>query len=132
MVKITVGIHAAEGSGGHDGLTNAELGEIHEFGLGVPQRSFLRAYFDENENHLSALITDGIAEALLDGGDLQREMDLVAVQVEGEIKDRVYNRGVPQNLSKSVRRKRGDSAVALVDTSQLMGSIRGKAETKLG
>lgn len=32
-------------------LTTAQLGAIHEFGLGhVPERSFLRAWVDENQN----------------------------------------------------------------------------------
>jgi hypothetical protein len=132
LVKITVGIHAAEGSGGHDGLTNAALGEIHEFGFGVPQRSFIRAYFDENESHISGLVEDAIIDSLLeDGGkSLQLNAELVAVQIEGEIKERILGRLSP-GLAKSTRRKRGDSAVPLVDTSQLLGSIRGKAETRL-
>lgn len=131
MVKITVGIHAAEGSGGHGGVTNAELGEIHEFGLGVPQRSFIRAYYDENESALAELMQDAIAGALIDGDDLQQAAELVAVQVEGEIKERILGRLPGKELSKSVRRKRGESAVPLVDTSQLIGSIRGIAETRL-
>jgi hypothetical protein len=133
LVQITVGIHAAEGAEGHDGgLTNAALGEIHEFGFGVPQRSFIRAYFDENEAHISGLVEDAVIDALIeDGGkSLQLNAELVADQIVGEVKERILGRISPE-LAKSTRRKRGESAVPLVDSSQLLGSIRGKAETRL-
>ena len=48
-ITVTVGIHEAEGSADHDGATVADVGSFHEFGLGVPQRSFIRDWSDENE-----------------------------------------------------------------------------------
>src|SRR5262245_20440620 len=49
---LKVGILEAEAAEEHedaDGATVGEIAEIHEFGLGVPQRSFLRGWVDEDK-----------------------------------------------------------------------------------
>jgi hypothetical protein len=123
-VSLTAGIHASEGSEAHKGgLTNADVGSFHEFGFGVPQRSWLRAYFDENEARLGALVEDAIISAAIDSADLEQALGLVAVQIEGEIKERILA-GIGPELSDSTKRKRGESAVPLLDSGQLLGAIR--------
>jgi hypothetical protein len=122
-VSLTAGIHASEGSEGHGGgKTNADIGAIHEFGWGVPQTPWLRAYFDENESRLAQLVEDAIVSSVIDGADLEQQLGLIAAQIEGEIKERIL--GGIRDLSDSTKRKRGDSAVALVDSGQLLGAIR--------
>ena len=70
-VSLTAGIHATEGGESHsNGLTNADVGSFHEFGFGVPQRSWLRAYFDEHEARLGQLVEDAIVAAVIDGANL--------------------------------------------------------------
>jgi hypothetical protein len=123
---ITAGIHEAEGASAHGKLTNAELGAVHEFGLGVPRRSFLRDWMDENEAAIFERISDAMSRIVFDGADGKREADLIAIWAEGEIKARIENRLQPE-LSESTKRRRGQSAVPLIDTSQFIGSIRGKA-----
>jgi hypothetical protein len=123
-VSLTAGIHASEGSEAHKGgLTNADVGSFHEFGFGVPQRSWLRAYFDENEARLGALVEDAIISAVIDGADLEQQLGLVAVQIEGEIKERILA-GIGPQLADATKRKRGASAVPLLDSGQLLGAIR--------
>jgi hypothetical protein len=122
-VTITAGIHAEEGSESHGELSNAEIGEIHELGLGVPQRSWLRAYFDEHEQEIQTLIDNEIVSAMLDGTDLASAADRVAVAIQGGIKERIYSR-IPPELSKAVKAKRGESAVALIDSGQFINAIR--------
>lgn len=129
-LSITAGIHAEDGSKSHGGLTNAEVGEFHEFGLGVPQRSFLRAYFDANEARITKLLEDAVIEAVIKGKDLETAALKVAVQIEGEIKERIYSNIEPE-LSQSVKDKRGESAVALIDSSQLIGAIKALIQVRI-
>lgn len=122
--EITIGIHADEGAEDHGGLTNAELGTIHELGLGVPQRSFVRAYFDENVHEIGGDVEAAIAR-VLEGSDVDLEAELLGAKIEAGMKERILARIEP-GLSEETKRKRGQDAVPLVDTSQLMGSIRYK------
>ncbi len=48
-LRASIGIQDSEAAGDHDGIDNANLGAVHEFGapsVGIPERSFMRAPFD--------------------------------------------------------------------------------------
>jgi hypothetical protein len=124
---VTVGIHGEEGSSGHGGgLTNVDLGAIHEYGLGVPQRSFLRQWADESQDAIASQIEQAV-DAVLGGATPQDAAQRLALWAEGEVKARLIA-GIGPPLSEATKRKRGESAKALVDTGQMLGSIRGKPE----
>jgi hypothetical protein len=125
-VEITAGIHEAEGSADHDGLTNAELGSIHEFGTGdIPQRSFIRAWVDENQSLIDEWVTDA-ANAILAGEDPEAASERVALQMEAGIKERMLS-GISPALDEDSKRGK-EGGVPLIDSSQLLGSILGKAK----
>ena len=128
-VEITVGIHEQEGGEEHNGLSNAELGSIHEFGSSdIPQRSFIRAYVDESQSGIDGFLTDA-CNRMLTGEDALAAAELVALQMESGVKERILARLKP-DLSEATKAIRGDDAVPLVKSSQLLGSIRGKAKLK--
>lgn len=127
-IEISVGIHAEEGAADHDGLTTAEVGAIHEFGLGVPQRSFIRGYFDEHQGEIEQLQAAAL-ERVIAGADPRIEAGRLGLLVEGGIKQRILSRIDPP-LAESTRKRRGDDAVPLVDTSQLLGAIRSRVTEK--
>lgn len=111
-LEISVGIHEDEGGRKEGEQTNAELGARHEFGLGVPQRSFIRHYIDENESLLYERSEAALAKVLT-GADAEVEAGKLGAQMVGEIKTRMLA-GL------------GDPSRDLVDTSQMIGSIRSK------
>lgn len=123
-IEVTVGIHESEGSDNHDGLTNAELGSIHEF----TERSFIRGYFDEKSDDVERFI-DEAAERVLNGDDPLTAGEIAAMQLESGVKARILA-GIDPPLAESTRKRRGDDAVPLVNTSQMLGAIRGKAKLK--
>jgi hypothetical protein len=123
-LEVTVGIHEEEGAEEHGELTTAEVGAIHEFGLGVPQRSFVRGYFDEHANEIQEA-QDVALENILAGADPQTEAARLGLKLESGIKQRILARIDPP-LAESTKRRRGEDAVPLVDTSQLLGAIRSK------
>lgn len=108
------------------GLTVAEVATFHEFGYGVPERSFLRAYVDQKQEKI---LDDLIRElsSVVDGKqNIKRALNRVGLAMVGGIKQRIANR-IPPSLEESTIKKktragkRGD--VPLVDKGQLRNSI---------
>lgn len=129
-LEVSVGIHEEEGSSSHgnDGPTTAEIGSIHEFGLGVPQRSFVRGYFDDHAGEIEQA-QDAAMQRILDGADPEIEAERLALKLESGMKERILARIDPP-LAASTKKRRGESAVPLVETSQLLGAVRGKVTRK--
>lgn len=124
-IEISVGIHEDEGSKSHGkGLTTADVGAIHEFGLGVPQRTFIRGYFDESQGDIEQM-QDAALQRIIDGADPLAEAERVGLKLESGMKERILARINPP-LAESTKRKRGANAVPLVATSQLLGAIRSR------
>ncbi len=138
---VTVGIHGDDGSDPHahatfeaDGaltpdsdLTVSEVGSFHEFGLGVPQRSFIRGWFDEAVEENRALIASQLKLAILGKLTLEAALERIALKMEASIKKRIAARGngaYPGLAASTIKRK--GSSVPLIDTGQLRAAIRGR------
>lgn len=108
-------------------LTNAELALIHEFGLGVPERSFLRAAFDRNQpkylDNLQKLIA-----AVYDGKiSIERALGLLSQQAASDMRNFIRERQVePANSEATIARK--GSSVPLIDSGQLINALTGAVE----
>lgn len=122
-VSVVVGILEAEGNAQHadDGTTVADVAGFHEFGLGVPERSFLRSWADENVDankerlrKIAAAVEKGQLPSLEVG--LER-FGLVAV---GEIQRRMPDGYAPDKVD--------GTPATLIDTGQLRSSITHKVE----
>jgi hypothetical protein len=146
--SITVGIHAAEGGADHtdggtfadDGAiefsgaeprTVAEIASYHEFGLGVPQRSFIRGWFDESKEQMRELLRSQARLAIEGRITTEQAAERVALKAEAGVKLRIRNRGngaYPPNAASTIARKK--STVPLIDTGQLRSAIRGKVSNE--
>jgi hypothetical protein len=112
-------------------ITVAELATIHEFGLGVPERSFIRSYFDANTERvrgmLFTLMQKEIMRTIKSGQpftDRQRlaVLDKLGLAMQREIQARIANSEIlPPLDSKTIDRK--GSSTPLIDTGQLRSSI---------
>lgn len=117
---ITVGVHGEEGSAGTEsGTTVADVATVHEFGLGNhPERSFIRAWFDskrsENQDALRKL-----AKSVLDGrNDPMTAAEKAALFLENSAKNYIQSGSVSPATDKD--------GTTLIETAQLVSSIRGK------
>lgn len=137
--RVSVGIHEDDGAKTHEAEDNfgegfgqespptiAEVGSFHEFGLGVPQRSFIRGWADENEaENREALrkIGKAVTNGKLPGGPKQglERFGLLAV---GGIQKRMAE-GIEPALAESTVAAKG-SSVALINSGQLRSSITSK------
>lgn len=132
---VHVGILEADGGEDHGGMTVAEVAAIHEFGLGVPERSFLRAWFDENEDRAREAIRRLLVSVIAGKRTKEQALELFGQWAQGEIQARIAA-GIPPGLAESTIAKKG-SSVPLIDTGQLRSAISymidfGNGSTKHG
>jgi hypothetical protein len=119
---VTVGIHEDAGGEAHDELSIAEVAAFHEFGLGVPERSMVRAFVDENAEQVKEWQREA-GQAVVEGQlGPEQALERLGEQILGAMKERILA-GIAPELSEATKRHRGDGAVALVDTTQMLGAF---------
>lgn len=105
---VSLGVHADDGSevyGEGGEITIADIAGIHEFGLGVPERSWLRDFVDENRADILARLRQ-IAKNIARGEDPDREMERFGLVMVGMIKERIIDGIEPDILDETKKRKR--------------------------
>jgi len=106
----------------HDptGQPTDEIGAYHEFGFGVPERSFLRAWVAENTLAIQEKIADLALAQLLDNAEDWREP--FGRWAQGQIRHHIFNDHIPPPLDpRTVARKGNDTP--LFDSGQLAQAI---------
>ena len=107
------------------GLTNAQIGAIHEFGLGNnPERSFLRAWLDDESNWMPELERriGAAVDAAESGLNTDKWLEDFAAFCVKSIQDRMRAGIAPPILASTLNRKQGGDA-PLIDTEQLLNAI---------
>ena len=128
-VDLKVGIFSD--SGAHEdaaGQTVAEVATYHEFGYGVPERSFLRAYLEQNQAKVLDDLNNELTKVVDGKRSLKTALNRVGLVIVGGIKERMAD-GIAPELKESTKkyRKHGGET-PLVDTGQLRNSIVHKVE----
>lgn len=141
QLLITVGIHGAEGSApkevdvandvgrsetGH--LTVADIASFMEFGVpsrGIPQRSFVRAWYDESQDFVRETLQSQMKLVLMGKLTPEKAAARIALAFEGSMKQRVARGIPPPNAPATVEAK--GSSKPLINTGQLRNAIRAKA-----
>lgn len=123
-LKAKVGIQNQEAAADHGGIRNVELAAIHEFGAGVPERSFVRATVDRERSQIIRLL-DRVGRA--QGADIRRKLGLLGLKVRGlMIRTIDQSIGIEPNAPSTIARK--GSSRPLIDTGQLKNSITSVVE----
>jgi hypothetical protein len=137
-LKIKVGIQGSEGQAvEHEGagLTNAQLGVIHEFGTkgvslgrsgaetgGIPERSFIRSTFDREVKKWQNLMIRSAKEIYgPNRPNIRKVLGLVGEKAVADIRQTI-NKGIPPELMPETVERKGSSK-PLIDTGQLKASI---------
>lgn len=121
-VQITVGVHGDEGGQTYpDGPTIVEIAEAAEFGLGQPQRSWLRAWFDEHSAEIEGQIAAQFSMALEQRLPDEWAADRVAVWAQASIQKRIASGITPPNAKITIEKK--GSSVPLIDTGLFRSAI---------
>jgi len=126
---LKVGVLAEDAAEAHEDengeptdLTVGEIAEIHEFGLGVPRRSFLAGWADDNGEQIRTVVIRG-GQALARGkiSSIDQLLEQLGTWAVGSIQARMAT-SIPPPLEPETIRRKG-SSVTLIDTGQLRSSI---------
>jgi hypothetical protein len=129
---VKVGLLAGSSAKREDGLSNPELGVIHEFGTSrIPARPFLRPAIRKHADEYTRAL-EGVLKRALNGEDYERGLKLIGQKASADVKNFV-TRGpaipppnAPATLARKEAKRRPGSKGAvrtLVDTGRMVGSI---------
>ena len=124
-MQLVVGIPSDANSRDEStGITNAELGAIHEFGVpekNIPERSPMRSTASEESQNLGRLAKIQISEFLKGETSAHDAFATVGAYLQGKIVEKITDGDFEPNTEATVRRKK--SSKPLIDTGQLRGVI---------
>jgi hypothetical protein len=106
-----------------------EIAGYHEFGFGVPRRSFIADWYDQNEVDARHQLHQLASEAIQGHEPLKTSLTKFGAWAVGSIQARIATHIQPELAASTIRQKHG-KAVPLINTGQLRSSIR--ARVKVG
>jgi hypothetical protein len=124
--KIEVGIFEQDGAfvyaDGSTAVTVLDVAMWNEFGTGqIPERSFLRAWFDENQDKCRELVRRLLESVIAGTRTKEQALELLGVTFVGQIQKRIADGISPANAPATIARKGSDKP--LIDTGQLRSSV---------
>lgn len=125
--RIDVGILEGDASHGEGGATILDIATWAEFGTQTePARSFLRAWFDEDEEHLREVVGELLERVLR--GELTKDQALeqLGAYAVGRVQQRIADGIDPPNAPSTVKHK--GSSTPLIDTGLLRSSVSYKVD----
>lgn len=114
-----IGARAADSEG--EGVTVADVATWAEYGLGQPERSWLRAWIDNHRPEVNARIKAEVTA--VHRGTITRDQALarLGVWLAGQLQQNIANGIQPANAQSTIDRK--GSSTPLVDKGQFRQSI---------
>lgn len=128
--QVNIGISAADGAHAYDsGRSLAEVAEIHEFGLDprIPQRSFVRGWFDENRNMAQIRLRLEMSKVVRQAQSYATGLQVFADYCARGMKDRIDTRAALAANAPSTIAKKGFD-YPLVETGVLRHAIKGHVD----
>lgn len=131
---LTAGVHSDDANHTHgsgEGMTVGDIATIHEFGApaaGIPARSFVRGWYDEQFTEIASVLKQEIGAAMKGTRPMGVAFERAALRLEGSIKGRI-RRHIPPPLAPATVKRKG-SSTPLIDTGQLIQAIRVRLSSK--
>ena len=119
-VKIGLGADVGHYS---DGTSILEVGQKHEFGLGVPRRSFIRMPIEKEKDKINNALQSGYRN-ILQGQSAILQLNRLGLLAQNISKTSFKNQGYGQwqDISQQTKDAKGSSKI-LQDTGRLAQSI---------
>lgn len=122
--QVKVGIQA--GSGSHDGVDILDIAIYNHFGTrNIPSRPFVSDCFDKNQGQISEA-KKRIVYRVMEGMPASTGLAQLGQWYQDVLKGHIRNGGWVPNAPATVKRK--GSSRPLIDTGQLVNSVRWKIE----
>lgn len=129
-VTITLGVHSDSAEHTHgtgEGTTIGDIATWMEFGTQtVPQRSWCRGWFDERQDFIRATLQTQVQQVMTGKRPIEQAAERIALAFEGDCKARIV-RHIPPPLAPATVKAKG-SSTPLIDTGQLIQSVRGRVQ----
>ncbi len=113
-----IGPNASKAEG--PGVTVGDVATWAELGLGQPMRSWLRAYFEENESKIMDRVSKEM-QAVIKGRSQKKALKRIGVFFVGQIQERISDKIPPPNAPSTIAAK--GSSTPLINTGQFRTSI---------
>ncbi|EDJ87760.1 hypothetical protein CGSHi22121_00937 [Haemophilus influenzae 22.1-21] len=124
--RVKVGVQADAGIHSESGENLVDIGIWNEYGTAhIPSRPFIRQTFEDNQQAVAQYLGRVVAN-VAKGGDLVQELSKLGQWYQDKQKKTLTS--YPWTPNAPSTRKRKKSSKPLVDTSQLVNSIRYKVE----
>lgn len=125
-LSVAVGLPEGEATRAiyNGGPTVVEVGSYHEYGEGVPVRSFLRVPFKIHKEKISNTLTKLFKQIAEGGKSAENQMELAGVVFQNISKESFETRGYGtwQDITEETKEAKKSSGI-LIDTGILRGSI---------
>lgn len=122
--EIAVGFPVGSESAGLSypgGQKVVDVAAMNEFGIGVPERSFLRAGGREFVETSKSLFEKAVIKINEGGSNIEDESEKIGLKASAFIKQKIVDLKDPPNSEETVRRK--GSSNPLVDTGLMRQSV---------
>jgi len=106
-----------------NGASVLEVGTAHEYGLGVPRRSFIRMPLDKEKSKLNKALKSGY-ESILKGGNAITNLNKIGLIAQGISKNsfKTQGYGIWKDIKNETKEEKGSSKI-LFDTGRLVQSV---------
>lgn len=105
----------------------ARVARVHEFGYGVPRRSFIRPVLHRNENSWKVQLRNAYSKAIMNDEDTLAVLDRFGRHVRGAIQREIWE-GHFKRLSPATIKAKGGRTKPLIDTTFMVNSIAVQTE----
>lgn len=105
-------------------ISNVELAVTHEFGvpeIGIPERSFIRSTFDDNEHTYARMLAQGGKKILAGEMNQDQVVGLIGEKMVSDMKQKI-NEGIDPPNTLMTQLLKG-SSTPLIDTGAMKGAI---------
>lgn len=124
--RVKVGVQADAGVHSESGENLVDIGIWNEYGTAhIPSRPFIRQTFEDNQQAVAQYL-GSVVENVAKGADLVQELSKLGQWYQDKQKKTL--KSYPWTPNAPSTRKRKKSSKPLIDTSQLVNSIRYKVE----
>lgn len=127
---ITIGIHRDETAvyprTGGTAVRVQDVGNWNEFGIGVPERSFLRSTFDANRTRWRKETRRLYGDIIFGRITPETAMRRLGFEMKNEVQNTIEKMKVPGNAPQTIRRKPQIGDNPLIHTRKLKRSIKSK------
>jgi len=88
-----------------DGTRVVDVAVSHEFGIGVPERSFLRSTVSENRKKYVKMLSNGLAKVRQGKLTVDQMLKVIGIEASVDVKQKITDIDTPPNSQKTEDRK---------------------------